>query len=65
MDKANAQPAVRSADLRIAIIMILVVALDQITKFLVNRFLLEGEDRVVIDGFFKLVHWGNTGAAWS
>src|SRR6185295_10812449 len=25
----------------------------------------KGEEWVVIDGFFKLVHWGNTGAAWS
>jgi signal peptidase II len=23
------------------------------------------DERVVIDGFFKFVHWGNTGAAWS
>ncbi|MBU6402434.1 MAG: signal peptidase II, partial [Verrucomicrobia bacterium] len=24
-----------------------------------------GQQRVVIDGFFKFVYWGNTGAAWS
>lgn len=65
MDQSKEQPAGRTADFRIAIIMLLVVALDQVTKFLVNRFLMDGEDRVIIDGFFKLVHWGNTGAAWS
>jgi signal peptidase II len=40
-------------------------ALDQATKWLVIRSLpFEGE-RVVIPGFFTLVHWGNTGAAFS
>ncbi len=24
----------------------------------------KGEERIIIDGFFKFVHWGNTGAAW-
>jgi signal peptidase II len=42
-----------------------VLALDQITKRLVLKFLSLGEERVIIDGFFKLVHWANTGAAWS
>jgi len=40
-------------------------ALDQATKWLVIRALpLEGE-RVIIPGFFTLVHWVNTGAAFS
>jgi signal peptidase II len=24
-----------------------------------------GGEKIIIDGFFKFVHWGNTGAAWS
>jgi len=50
---------------RIAGIGLLVVALDQLTKQLVLRFLGYAHEKVVIDGFFKFVHWGNTGAAWS
>jgi signal peptidase II len=50
---------------RIALIALMVVALDQLTKQAVLRFLGYAEERVIIDGFFKLVHWGNTGAAWS
>src|SRR5512138_3539367 len=50
---------------RIAAIALTIVALDQITKQLVLRFLGYAEERVVVEGFFKLVHWGNTGAAWS
>src|SRR5262245_30252523 len=43
----------------------LVVFVDQLTKKIVSHFLDFGSDKVVIPGFFKLVHWGNTGAAWS
>jgi len=51
---------------RIALIAAVVVALDQLTKHLVLRFLPQaGQERVVIEGFFRFVHWGNTGAAWS
>jgi signal peptidase II len=50
---------------RIAAIALAVLALDQLTKAIVLRFLGKGQERVVIDGFFKFVHWGNTGAAWS
>ncbi len=42
-----------------------VLALDQATKLAVLRFLGFAEERVIVDGFFKFVHWGNTGAAWS
>ncbi len=42
-----------------------VYALDQLTKFVVLILLGRGDERVIIDGFFKFVHWGNTGAAWS
>src|SRR5262245_61656411 len=50
---------------RIGAIAVLVVALDQLTKQLVINQLDLWQERVVIEGFFKLVHWGNTGAAWS
>jgi signal peptidase II len=43
-----------------------VIALDQLTKHLVVRLLpFETREKVIIEGFFKFVHWGNTGAAWS
>lgn len=50
---------------RIAAMAVLVYALDQFTKFVVLKLLGKGDERVIIDGFFKFVHWGNTGAAWS
>jgi signal peptidase II len=50
---------------RIAVMAVLVYALDQLTKFFVLKLLGRGEERVIIDGFFKFVHWGNTGSAWS
>jgi signal peptidase II len=42
-----------------------VFALDQAAKLVVLRFLGPTQERVIIDGFFKFVHWTNTGAAWS
>jgi signal peptidase II len=50
---------------RIASVALAVYALDQLTKYFVLRLLGQGDERVIIDGFFKFVHWGNTGAAWS
>jgi signal peptidase II len=51
---------------RIAAIAVVVMILDQLTKAIVDRFLdYASGEKVVIPGFFKLVHWGNTGAAWS
>jgi len=50
---------------RIALIALLVVVLDQLSKQIVLRFLGYAQEKVVIEGFFKFVHWGNTGAAWS
>ena len=50
---------------RIFTVAALIVFFDQITKFAVLRYLHYAHERVVIDGFFKFVHWGNTGAAWS
>lgn len=42
-----------------------VYAADQLSKLAVLWFLGPWDERVVIEGFFKFVHWGNTGAAWS
>ena len=55
----------RTPNRRIALIAVLVIALDQLTKQIVLRFLGYAQEKVVIEGFFKFVHWGNTGAAWS
>jgi signal peptidase II len=55
----------RTPNRRIAAIALVVYALDQWTKWLVLNALPLGAERVIIDGFFKLVHWGNTGAAFS
>jgi len=54
-----------TANHRIAIVAGVVYALDQATKFVVSRYLDLAHQVVVVDGFFKLVHWANTGAAWS
>jgi signal peptidase II len=55
----------RTPTFRIALVAVIVLALDQFTKQLILKFMYLGDERVVIDGFFKLVHWANTGAAWS
>ena len=53
-------------NLRIFAICSLILILDQTSKLLVEHFLPSlGEQRIVIDGFFRFVHWGNTGAAFS
>jgi signal peptidase II len=56
---------VRTPNRRIAVIALLVAALDQITKLMVVRLLAPSQEKTVIDGFFKFVNWANTGAAWS
>src|SRR6267378_3159877 len=55
----------RTPNRRIASIALLVIALDQLTKQIVLRLLGYAQEKVVVEGFFKFVHWGNTGAAWS
>ena len=57
----------RTNDLRIAIIAAVICASDQLTKFAVIKFLpVPYESEVhIVPGFFRLVHWHNTGAAWS
>ncbi len=60
MSKTTAQDNVR-----IAALAALVIFLDQLTKLIVLKFLGFTEEFEVVRGFFRLVHWGNTGAAWS
>src|SRR5580698_5594146 len=50
---------------RIAALALFILAFDQFTKWLVLRSLDFGDEKILIPGFFKFVHWGNTGAAWS
>lgn len=61
----NFQILIRTPNRKIAAIALVVLAFDQLTKALVLRFLGYAQEKVMVDGFFKLVHWGNTGAAWS
>jgi len=56
---------IANSNRRIAAVALTIVGLDQLTKLLVLRFLGFEQEKVVIPGFFKFVHWGNTGAAWS
>lgn len=55
----------RAPGRRIAAMALAILALDQLTKAIVLRSLGYAQEQVIIDGFFKFVHWGNTGAAWS
>lgn len=41
-----------------------IAAADQLSKWLVVRSISDGASHVIISGFFNLVHWRNTGAAW-
>ena len=53
---------------RILLIGLVILALDQITKWMVIHKIpgpTFDDSIVVVEGFFKLVHCGNTGAAWS
>ena len=59
------QSIFQSSNRRIAVIALVVLALDQFTKWLVLQMLPPYHEKVIIDGFFKFVHWGNTGAAWN
>jgi len=54
-----------SSNWRIAYLALFIFALDQLTKKLVLTYLGYAQEKDLVHGFFKLVHWGNTGAAWS
>lgn len=42
-----------------------VFILDQLSKLLVEKMIPINSHSEILSGFFALVHWGNTGAAWS
>ena len=50
---------------RMAVVALGVLAVDQFTKWMVLWFLGLADEKMVIAGFFKFVHWTNRGAAWS
>jgi signal peptidase II len=50
----------------IIVLGVIVYVFDQFAKWLVLQTLpLVGDEKILVPGFFKFVHWGNTGAAWS
>src|SRR6267142_4262060 len=61
------ESALRSPNRRIKLIALAIIFLDQLTKVLIVTFLPKDSniEKTIIPGFFKLVHWQNTGAAWS
>jgi signal peptidase II len=62
---AAAQTIFQKSNRRIAALALVILALDQFTKWIVLQTLDIGEEKTLIPGFFKFVHWVNTGAAWS
>src|SRR5438034_9479519 len=48
-----------------AVVAAAALVLDQLTKLAVLSYLGPDQEKVIIDGFFKFVHWGDTGAGWS
>ena len=62
---ADAESILSKSTRRIAALAACVFALDQFTKWLVLRLTEEGDEIVIIPGFFNLAHRANTGAAWS
>ncbi len=63
--KAALPPSPLTIPMTVALVAVCVLLLDQLTKSIVLRELAYAQERVVVDGFFKFVHWGNAGAAWS
>lgn len=55
----------KKSNWRIINLALAIIVFDQLTKLAVLNYLGFAEEKVIVDGFFKLVHWGNTGAAWS
>jgi len=49
---------------RVGLIAVIVVLLDQLTKWWVVEFISPWQPVPILDGFFQLVHWRNSGAAW-
>ena len=62
---ASANTIFQKSNRGIAALALVVFTLDQFTKWLVLHALDMGDEKTIIAGFFKLVQWRNTGAAWS
>ena len=62
---AAAESVFQKSNRHIAVLALAVFALDQLTKWLVLHWLAEGDEKIIIPGFFNLAHRVNTGAAWS
>ena len=62
---AAVQPIFSKSTRRIFALALLIIALDQFTKWLVLHTIYVGDEIPVIPGFFNLAHRANTGAAWS
>jgi signal peptidase II len=50
---------------RIFALALVILVLDQLTKWLVLKTIPEYDEKIIIPGFFNLAHRANTGAAWS
>ncbi|KAB2648104.1 MAG: signal peptidase II [Verrucomicrobia bacterium] len=62
----NTPPAIPGPPLRwTALMAAMIYSSDQLTKFLVLKSLGHGQEKIIVDGFFRFVHWQNTGASWS
>jgi signal peptidase II len=60
------ESVLRTPNRRIGLIALAVIIIDQLTKFLIVESMPDSSiEKTLIPGFFKLVHWQNTGAAWS
>ena len=55
----------RTRTSHIALVALVVLLLDQVSKAIVLQSLAYSQEKIIVDGFFKFVHWQNTGAAWS
>jgi signal peptidase II len=62
---SSVQASAYKPKVRTVLIAMGVVFLDQMTKQFIVHGLAYGQEKVLLEGFFKFVHWGNTGAAWS
>jgi signal peptidase II len=49
---------------RVVLIAVAIALVDQLSKLLILRWVHPEYPVVVVDGFFRLITWGNTGAAW-
>jgi len=65
VETALTSALLRTPNRRIGLVALAIIGLDQLTKRLVLQFLGYTQEKVIIPGLFKFVHWANTGAAWS